>query len=63
MLGDAQAQRLSYEQALARIDKTAVSEAIGDWHLGDAQELMNRGASAARCSGFPVVCGECIVTG
>ncbi|HEY4981967.1 MAG TPA: transposase [Pseudolabrys sp.] len=31
--------------------------------LGDAQELMNRGASAARCSGFPVVCGECIVTG
>ena len=31
--------------------------------LGDAQELMNRGASAAKCSGFPVVCGECIVTG
>jgi hypothetical protein len=39
MLGDAQAQRLSYEQALARIDKTAVSEAIGDWHLAVGTSL------------------------
>src|ERR1035437_7434787 len=41
----------------------ATNEGLPDQGLGDAQELMNRGALAAKCSGFPVVCGECIVTG
>ncbi len=39
MLGEAQTQQLSYEQALARIEQTEVSEALDDWHLAVGASL------------------------
>jgi hypothetical protein len=39
LLGDAQAQRLTYEQALARIENTPESAAIGDRHLAVGASL------------------------